>query len=103
MSSYMVLWRANPSAWPTDPKQALAVLEAATGGGDQLLKAGAAKEQGWFTAQEGYAMFEADSKDSVLGMVQGFFPYYTQDVREIVPWEAGKKAILDNARQAASR
>jgi hypothetical protein len=30
-------------------------------------------------------------------------PYYTQDVREIVPWEMGKKAILDSARQAASR
>jgi hypothetical protein len=36
-------------------------------------------------------------------MVQGFFPYYTPVFQEIVPWEAGKKAILDSARQAASR
>ena len=102
MPRYMVLWSANPSAWPGDPKQALAVLEAATGGGDQLLAAGGLKELGWFTAQDGYAIFEADSKEAVLGMVQPFFPYYAQDVREIVPWESGKRAILDSARRAAS-
>jgi hypothetical protein len=103
MARYMVSWSANPSAWPTDPKEVLAALEAATGGGDQLLGGGAANEIGWFTAQDGYAIFEADSKASVLGMVQGFFPFFTQDVREIVSWEAGKNAILDSARQAASR
>jgi hypothetical protein len=99
----MVLWKANPAAWPADPKQILAVLEGATGGGDQLVKAGAAQELGWFTPQEGYAIFKADSKEAVLGMVQGFFPYYIQDVREIVSWDAGKQAILESARQAASR
>ena len=103
MPRYMVSWKANPSAWPTDPKQALAVLEGAFGGGDQLLKAGAAKELCWFTPQEGYGIFEADSKASVLGMVQGFFPYYSQDVREVVPWDSAKQAILDSARQAAAR
>jgi hypothetical protein len=103
MARYMVTWKANPSAWPTEPKQVLDALEGATGGGDQLLAAGAIKELGWFTPQEGYGIFEADSKESILGMVQGFFPYYTQDVREIVPWEAGKQAILDSARQAAAR
>ena len=103
MARYMVSWRANPSAWPTDPKEALAALEGVTGGGDHLLAGGALTELGWFTPQEGYAIFETDAKENVLAMVQGFFPYYTQDVREIVPWEAGKKAILDSARQAASR
>jgi len=103
MPRYMVQWSANPSAWPTDPKQALAVLEGAIAGGDQLLTAGAIKELGWFSAQDGYAIFEADSKEIVLGMVLPFFPYYGQDVREIVPWERAKQAILDSARQAASR
>ena len=102
MTRYMVSWRANPSVWPTDPKEVVGVLEAATGGADQLLAGGALKELGWFTPHEGFAIFEADSKESVLGMVQGFFPYYTPDFQEIVPWEAGKKAILDSARQAAS-
>ena len=103
MLRYMVLYKANPSAWPADPKQALAVLEMAVAGGDQLLQAGACKEIGWFTPQDGYAIFEADAKESVLGMVQPFFPYYSQDIHEIVPWEKAKHALLDSARQAASR
>jgi hypothetical protein len=70
ISRFLVTWEANPSVWPTDSKQALAVLESATGGGDKLLTSGAAKEIGWLSAQEGFAIFEADSKDSVLGMVQ---------------------------------
>ena len=103
MARYLVLFSANPAVWPTDPKQALAVLEGATAGGDHLLRSGGVKELGWFTAQNGYALFEADSKDKVLGMVQPFFPFYEQDIREIVSWEQGKQAILASARQAASR
>ena len=103
MSRFLVTWKANASAWPTDPKQALKVLETATGGGDQLLSSGAAKEIGWLTAQEGFAIFEADAKESVLGMVQGFFPYYSQDVREITPWDKATKAMLASAREASSR
>jgi hypothetical protein len=103
MARYLVTWSANPSVWPSDPKDVLGVLEASTGGGDALLGNGGAKEIGWLSAEEGYAIFEADSKAAVLGMVQGFFPYFSQEVREIVPWEAGKKALLESARQAASR
>ena len=102
MPRYMVLYKANPSAWPTDPKQVLAVLEGVFAGGDQLLKAGALKEVGWFTAQDGYAIFEADSKDKVLGMVNPFFPYYSQEIHEIVSWEKGKEALLASARRAAA-
>ena len=103
MSRYMVLYRANASAWPTDPKQALAVLEGVIAGSDQLLTMGALKEVGWFTPQDGYAIFEADSKEKVLGMVQPFFPYYSQDIHEIVPWDKAKEALLGSAREAASR
>ena len=62
MSRYLVLYRANASVWPVDPNQRLAVREGALAGGDELLRSGAAKEIGWFTVQEGYAIFEADSK-----------------------------------------
>ncbi len=102
MSRYLVLWKANPSVWPTDRKAVLAVVEAATGGGSQLLNAGAIKELGWLTTDEGYAIFEADSKATVLGMLQGFSPYFSQSIQEIVPWEAGSNALLESARQAAS-
>ena len=103
MARYLVLWSANPAVWPTDPKQALAVLEGATAGGDHLLSSGGVKELGWLTAQSGYAIFEADSKDKVLGMVQPFYPFYEQEIGEIVSWEQGKQALLASARQAASR
>ena len=103
MARYLVLWKANPSAWPTDPKAIVDILDGVTGGADQLLAAGAVKELGWLTPQEGFAIFEAASKESILGMVQGFFPLYTQDIHEIVPWESGKSAILSSARQAADR
>jgi len=103
MDRYMVLWKANASAWPTEPKQVLDAVQGSTGGGDQLLATGALHDIGWFTPHEGYAIFEAESKAAVLGMIHGFFPYYTPDVREIVAWEDGKNAILDSARQAAAR
>ena len=103
MARYLVTWTANASAWPTDPKQALAVLEGVSAGADALLKAGAAKELNWLTPQEGFGIFEADSKHTVVGLVQGFFPLFSQDVREVVEWEDGQKAMLDSARQAASR
>jgi len=103
MARFLVTWEANPSVWPTDPKSRVEVVEGTTGGGDHLLAAGAIVEMGWFSAHDGYALFEADAKASVLGMVQGFFPYFTPNVREIVPWEEGKSAILASARQAASR
>jgi hypothetical protein len=101
MARYLVLWSANASVWPNDPNQSLAAIEGATGGGDLLLQAGGVKELGWFTAQSGYGIFEADTKATVLGMVQPFFPLFSQEIREIVPWEDGKKAILASARQAA--
>lgn len=101
MSRYLVLWSANPAVWPTDPKQAVAVLEAADGGVKQLQKSGALADIGWLTAQDGFAIFEAGSKEQVLGMVHGFYPWYKQTVQEIVPFEHGVEAIMATARQLA--
>jgi len=100
---YLLTWKANASAWPTDPKQVLTILQEVFASADQLLESGAAKELNWLTAQEGYGIFEADSKAKVLGLVHGFFPLYSQDVREVAPWDGTKQAILDSARQAATR
>ena len=103
MPRYLVTWKANASAWPTDPKQSLAVLQGALAGGTMMRDAGAIKDIGHFTAEEGYAIFEADSAATVLGMVQPFFPYYSQQVREMVPWDAGSAAMVESAKQAANR
>ena len=102
MPKYMVLYKANPSVWPTDPKQALRVLEQVFAGADYLFKGGTFKEVGWFTPTDGYGIFEADSKEKVLELVEPFFPYYSQDIHEIVSWERGKQAILAGAKTAAS-
>ena len=70
---------------------------------DHLLSGGALKELAWLSADDGFAIFEAESKAAVMGMIQPFFPHFSQDIREIVAWENGKQAILASARQAASR
>ena len=103
MPRYMVLYKANPSVWPTEPKHALAVWEGVVAGGDHLLTTGALKEVGWFTDQEGFGIFEAESKDQVLGMIQPFGPFYSPVIHEIVPWDKAKAALLESARRAASR
>jgi hypothetical protein len=99
----MILFKAIPSAWPSDPEQVLSVWEKVLAGTDQLFNEGQLKEVGWFTNTEGYALVESDSKDKVLGIVNYFFPYYSQEIHEIVPWEKAKEALLASARINASR
>jgi hypothetical protein len=103
MPKYLVTWTSNPTVWPTDPQQKLAVLEGATAGGDQMLKAGIVKEMGWFTDQTGFAIFEVPSTEQVIAMVAPFWPYYNTEIREIVPWATGTPALVASARQAAGR
>ena len=102
MAKFLVTWSANPSMWPTDPKQLLGVLEMAAAGGTQVLNSGKVSEMGWLNPQDGFAVFESDSKEAVLGITSGFFPFYNQDVREIVPFASGTEAMLQTARQNAS-
>ena len=99
----MILFKANPTAWPSDPKQILAIWEGTMAGSDQLFKEGQLKEVGWFTNTEGYAVVESDSKDKVLEIVNHFFPFFSQEIHEIVPWERAKEALLTSARMDASR
>ena len=103
MSRYMILFRANPSVFPTDPKQMLATAEATFEGADHLLETGVLEEVGWFTSAEGYAIQEADSKDKVIELISAFFPYFSQEVHEIVPHDKAKEAILASARRAAQQ
>lgn len=101
MPKYMILFEANPSTWPTDPKQLLALWEKMLAGGDAFLKGGQLREVGWFTNTKGYAMIEADSKGKVLELVNAFFPFFTQEIQEIVPWEKAKESLLSSVRMAA--
>ena|SRR5918999_6440410 len=102
MPKYMILFKANTSAWPSDSKQILAIWEGAIAGSERLFKEGQLKEVGWFTNTEGYAIVESDSKDKVLELVNHFFPFFSQEIHEIVPWERAKEALLNSARMNAS-
>jgi hypothetical protein len=41
--------------------------------------------------------------DKVIGIINAFFPFYSQEIHEIIPWEKTKEAILASARMNASR
>lgn len=102
MARYLITWKANASAWPTDPKAALALLEGAIRGGNMLREQGFVKDIGWLSAEEGFGIFEADSKATVVGLVSPFFPLYSQQIREIGEWDASSDAALGMMRQIAS-
>ena len=102
MSRYMVLFKGNASVWPTDPKQALAVTEKVQAGADYLLKSGVLQEIGMFTATDGYGIVQADSKEKVLEVIAPFYPLFSQEIHEIVPWDKAKDGIIKGLRAAAS-
>jgi hypothetical protein len=94
MPKYMILFKSNTSAWLSDPKQVLAIWEGTIAGSDRRFKEGQLKEVGWFTNTEGYAIVESDSKDKVLEVVNHFFPFFSQEIHEIVPWEGPRRHFL---------
>src|SRR5439155_4889526 len=102
MPRYMVLYQAVPENWPKDPKEIQSMWEGIIAGTDQMLKAGITKEGGLFTNFEGYAIFQAESMDKVIGYVSPFFPYWTETIREIGEWDKSKESLLGSLRQAAS-
>jgi hypothetical protein len=83
-------------------KQVLNLWQGVAAGADQLLKAGIAKEIGFFSEVEGYAIVEADSREKVMGAIAPFHPLFTQEIREMIPWERGRDAVLAGLRQAAT-
>ena len=102
MPRYIILFKGNASVWPTDPKQSVAVSEKVFAGGDYLLKAGEVQEIGFFTSTDGYAIMQADSKEKVVEVIAPFFPYFSHEVHEIVPWDKAKDSIIKGLRAAAS-
>jgi len=79
------------------------VSEGAFQGADDLLAAGAVQEVCWISSSEGYARVEADSAAGALAICAMFFPMFTQEVQELVPWDVAKNTILGAVRQAADQ
>lgn len=101
MATYMIVWEVNPGNWPTDPKEVLAVWEAAAAGADRLLASGAFKEIRWTDNTAGYAVAECDSKADAIALCTPLFPYFSQTIEETVSWEAARDAVLTAARRIA--
>lgn len=101
MPKYIVHYKVNPSGWPGDPSEVLALWEGALAGANQMLEQGLFEDINWVSNLEGYAVAEADSKAAVMRMVAAFFPLFTQDVMELTPHAEASEAILAGAKMAA--
>ena len=101
MATYQIHFKANPVLWPSNPKDSLAAWEQTSQGGDTLLATGAMQEIRMVSASEGYARLEAESATAALAICATFFPLFTQEIQELVPWEVAKDTILGAVRQAA--
>ncbi len=102
MPTYQIHFKANPALWPTDPQENLALWEQTVQGADAMLETGAMKDLYFISATEGYVCVEADTKAAAVAVAAAFFPNWTQEIQELVPWEQAKDAILGAVRQTAS-
>ena len=101
MAKYVIRYRANPVAWPTDPVERLALWEGVIAGAQALLDSGALSEINFTSNMAGYTTLEASSKQAGIEVGAAFFPLFSQEIEEIVPWEEAKAALLAGAKSAA--
>ena len=101
MAMYQIHFKANPVLWPSDPKENLAVWENSAEGGRAALESGLLQEIYMVSASEGYCRLESDSKMAALAVAATFFPLFTQEIQELVPWEEAKDVMLEAIRQMA--
>ncbi len=102
MATYQLHFRANAALWPTDPQQLLALWEQTFQAADAQIETGAMQAPHFVSSTEGYVLVDADSKSAALAVTARFFPNWTNEIDELVPWEQAKEAILGAVRQAAS-
>lgn len=98
MATYQLHFQANPTLWPNDPQQLLALWEQAFQACDALIETGAMQAPRFVNTTEGYVLVEADSKSAALAVAAQFFPNWTNEIDELVPWNDAKEAILGALR-----
>ena len=96
-------FQANAAQWPTDPPERLALWEQSAQGADALIETGVFRDLTFISASEGYVFVDSDSKTAAIAVAASFFPNWTQEIQELVPWEQAKEAILGAVREAASQ
>lgn len=103
MSKYVLRWKANLPAWPTDSAAVLSVWEGGIGGGNHMISNGTFSEIYWTSNIEGVAMMEAASIEAALGAAAMFFPFFISEIHEAIPWERGVAAVLASAKAVAGQ
>ena len=101
MAKYVIRYQANPESWPSDPVERLAVWEQVIAGAQALLDAGTLSEINFTSNMAGYTTLEAPSKAAATEVGAAFFPLFSQEVDEILPWDEAKVALLAGAKSAA--
>lgn len=101
MAKYVIRFQANPESWPTDPVERLALWEQVIAGAQGLLDSGTLSEINFTSNMADYTTLEAPSKAAPTSVAADFFPLFSQQVDEILPWDEAKAALLAGAKSAA--
>ena len=90
MPLYQLHYKANPTLWPSDPKENLEMWEESTHAAEALLESGSLHDLHLVTPTEGYARLTAESKTTALAIAASFFPMFTNEIVELIPLERGE-------------
>ena len=100
MAKYIIHFKANAQAFPTDPSAAVELWEGTVAAATAFLDAGTLSTIAWTSNMEGYATLESASKAAPIQVAAAFFPFFTQTIEEVVPWTEAA-AILAGVRAVA--
>lgn len=104
MPHYINHFICNPAAWPTDQEDAKALWEAMVGDANELVDDDSpVRFTGWISDTEGYVLLEADNKAEVIRLCARFWPYFHNDIMEIVPMAEAGAAILAGVKEGWER
>ena len=99
MPMYLCHHRCNHETWPVDRQEQMKVWAAIVKDAVELIEDGPVKYAGWISNTEGYALVEASSKSEVLRLCARFWPFFHNDVMEIVAMSEAGPAILAGVRE----
>ena len=100
MPTYLCRFKANPSAWPVDRKGQVEVWSSIIKDAHNLTEGeGPVKFIGWANNTEGYGLHEATSKAEAIRLCAKFWPYFYNEILELVPTPEAGDAILKGATE----
>ncbi len=99
MPNFINPFTCDPAAWPKDHQGEIEIWEKMVGDADHLVEEDSPVIfTGLISNTEGYVLLEADTKAEVIGVCARFWPYFHNDIMEIVPTAEAGPAILAGAK-----